>query len=1085
MLQPYFSKWPTYLLQVGIALCFLLSTSTGSKAQKLDMEKLKALKPRAIGPAGMSGRITAIDARVDNPNIIYTGSASGGLWMSKDGGISWKPIFDDQKAASIGAVKIAPSNPDIVWVGTGEGNPRNSSTGGYGIYKSLDGGQTWVAMGLEKTRNIHRILIHPDNPDVVFVAAIGSPWGDHPERGVYKTTDGGKTWNKVLFINERTGAADLVMDPQNPNKLIVAMWEHHRDPWFFKSGGKGSGMYITHDGGNNWKQVTAQEGLPEGDLGRIGLAFAPSKPEIVYAIVEAKKNGFYKSENGGRTWKKVTDKGDFGNRPFYYSEIYVDPQNENRIYSLYTYISKSEDGGRTWKQIANYGNRVHPDHHAYWINPQDPDLIMNGNDGGMFISRDGGDNWRFVDNIPVGQFYHINVDMDYPYNVYGGMQDNGSWKGPAYVWKYAGIRNSYWQEINFGDGFDAVVDPSDPEFVYTMSQQGFVTRRHWPTGDGKSVRPVHPEGTFLRYNWNAAIALDPFDTKTVYFGSQFVHKSTDQGSTWEIISPDLTSNDPEKQKQTESGGITYDATGAENFTTILCITPSPLEEGLLWVGTDDGQVQITRDGGKTWNNVIKNIKGVPAGTWIPQIKASSYKAGEAFVVFEDHRRDNWTPYVYHTEDYGKTWTRIVDENKVWGYALAIVQDPVAPNLLFLGTEFGLYVSIDKGQNWTPWTNDYPTVSTMDLVIHPREHDLVIGTFGRAIFVLDDIRPLREMAQEGLSLLDKPVHAFAPPEAVMASYLQAAGSRFSAQGMFSGKNRPEGAMITFALKDVKMKGKPVAQAEGEADPSGVEPSGTQEAQDIQAEKADTMKIKMEVLNSQKEVIRSREFTPKPGLNRVSWGLDRKSIRMESWRSRRNNNREPGGIPVVPGTYTVRFTYGEDKDSTQIKVIADPRRNWKLSDMQAKQVLIDEMLEEAKKFNKAVKQLKEADETIQLVSKNMKGKDEASQDLKKRGKALRDTIESYLVAMIGRKPGSFQGIYRNPDVLSAKVGGAMRGLGGNFEALSQREKLLVAQAKAALKPALEKVNAFFAKDWKDFREAVEAQKFSVFKDYSSIE
>ena len=610
-------------------------------AQQLDMKLLEDMKPRNIGPAGMSGRITAIDVVTSNPQVIYAGSASGGLWKSESGGINWHPVMDSVFIQSIGAVAIDQSNPDVVWVGTGEGNPRNSVTGGYGLYRSLDAGKTWQSMGLERTRNIHRIIIDKTNSDVVYVGAIGSPWGEHPERGVFKTTDGGKTWNKILYVDEKTGLADLVVDANNPNKLIAAMWEHRRKPWTFNSGGPGSGIYITVDGGDNWKKLTDKDGIPKGDLGRVGLAISPSNPKRVYALIEAKKNGFYRSEDGGYTWKKINDDlKTIGNRPFYYSDLAVDPINENRVYSIYTFINVSEDGGKSFKQwAASYGvtNGIHPDHHAFWIHPTDANFIIEGNDGGLNITRDRGANWRFVENIPVAQFYHINVDNEIPYNVYGGLQDNGSWVGPGYAFKSGGIRNSYWQELMFGDGFDVVPDPDDHTKGYGMSQQGFVGHYDLKTGHVEMIRPTHPDPDMrVRFNWNSAIAMDPFDNSTLYFGSQFVHKSTNKGNTWDIISPDLTTNDPEKQKQHESGGLTMDATGAENYTTILAIEPSPIEKGLLWVGTDDGQVHITRDGGKSWSDLTANITGMPKGAWIPQIRASKFSAGEAYMVVNNY-----------------------------------------------------------------------------------------------------------------------------------------------------------------------------------------------------------------------------------------------------------------------------------------------------------------------------------------------------------------------------------------------------------------------------------------------------------------
>ncbi len=593
----------------GAFFCFLMPVLA---QDTLPMKLLKNYSFRSIGPAGMSGRITAIQVAPHNKQIIYAGSASGGMWKSNNGGQSWEVIFNNEAVSSVGAIGLDPQNPDVLYVGTGEGNPRNSLTSGAGLYKSIDGGKHWILMGLEKTRNIHRVLVHPRNPQIIYAAAIGTPWGDSEHRGVYKSTDGGKQWKKVLYVNEKTGAAELIMDPVNPDKLMVSMWEHRRNPWFFKSGGAGSGLYVTFDGGEHWQKRTDKDGLPKGDLGRLGLAIAPSNTKRVYALVESKgNNAIYRSDDGGYKWSKVSEEDNIGNRPFYYAEIYVDPINENRIFSLWTMLSMSEDAGKSWKVIAPYSS-VHPDHHAFFIHPEAPSYIIEGNDGGLNISRDGGKNWRFVENLPIAQFYHINYDMELPYNVYGGMQDNGSWKGPAYVWRRGGIRNSYWQELFFGDGFDVVPDLSDARYVYAMSQQGYVGRVDTETGYTKMIRPVHPDGEVLRYNWNAAIAQDPFDPSTVYFGAQYVFKSTDKGSNWTVISPDLTSNDSTRQTFGESGGLTYDVTGAETYTTILAIEPDKLERDVLWTGSDDGVLSLTRDGGAKWiTNLYAKLPGAP------------------------------------------------------------------------------------------------------------------------------------------------------------------------------------------------------------------------------------------------------------------------------------------------------------------------------------------------------------------------------------------------------------------------------------------------------------------------------------------
>jgi photosystem II stability/assembly factor-like uncharacterized protein len=586
------------------AFLFLLSILwLGLTAQKISVDQFKNFKARSIGPAGMSGRVTAIDAVVANPEIIYLGTASGGVWKTENAGNSWQPIFDEQANLNIGSVAVQQSNPSVLWAGTGEGNPRNSLNLGAGIFKSLDGGKKWKLMGLEKTRNIHRIIIDPTNPNIVYAASIGNPYAEHPERGVYKTTDGGETWNLTLHTNDTSGCADLVMDPTNPNKLLANMWQHRRTPYNFKSGGPGSGFYITFDGGKNWKKLGKEEGLPEGDYGRIGITISTNEPNRIYAMIESKKNGLYRTNDGGFKWELVNSNAeDVNNRPFYFQDIRVDPKNENRLYNIYQMISMSEDGGKTFKVIIPYSG-IHPDHHAFWIHPTNPNFIIDGNDGGIGISRDRGRTWKFDEQLPVGQFYHINVDNEIPYHVMGGMQDNGSWRGPAYSWINGGIRNYYWQSLWGGDGFDVSPDPENANWVYAMSQGGNLGKYNVATGEDMNLKPpVTDIKTKLRFNWNAAFAQCPVDAATIYYASQFVHKSTDKGLTWETISPDLTTNDTLEQKQDENGGLSLDITGAENFNTIMCIEPSSKDKNVLWAGTDDGNVQLTKDAGKTWMN---------------------------------------------------------------------------------------------------------------------------------------------------------------------------------------------------------------------------------------------------------------------------------------------------------------------------------------------------------------------------------------------------------------------------------------------------------------------------------------------------
>ncbi|UTD14986.1 hypothetical protein HER15_05645 [Tenacibaculum mesophilum] len=1048
-----------------------ITFSCATFSQEFSMDLVKNMKPRNIGPGGMSGRVTAIDVVESNPDIMFVGTASGGIWKSTSGGIKWEPIFDKEVTASIGALAIQQSNPSVIWAGTGEGNPRNSLNGGYGIFKSLDGGRSWKSMGLEKTRHIHRVVIHPDNPDIVYVGAIGSPWGEHKERGVYKTTDGGKTWKQILFNNNKTGAADLIMDPSNPNKLIAAMWEHKRDPWFFKSGGKGSGLYITHDGGENWKKITEKEGFPKGELGRIGVAIAPSNPNTVYALVEAKKNALYKSEDGGFSWKKINDKKGIGNRPFYYSEIYVDPQNEHKLYTVFTYVNVSIDGGKNFKQLMPaYGvdNGIHPDHHAWWIHPKNGKFMIDGNDGGMNVTKDGGKTWRFIGNLPVAQFYHINVDNEFPYNVYGGMQDNGSWRGPAYVWKDQGIRNSYWQEISFGDGFDVIPDKDDSRYGWSMSQQGYVSRYDYKTGNNYTVRPTHPDANVkLRFNWNAAINIDPFDNSTLYFGSQFVHKSTDKGLTWKIISPDLTTNDKSKLKQSESGGLTMDATGAENHCTILVIEPSPLEKDMLWVATDDGQVHITKNGGTTWTNVAKNLKGLPENSWITQIKASNKNKGEALLVANDYRRFNYKPYAYRTKDYGATWERIVDESDVKSFTQCIIEDPIEPNLLFLGTDDGLYISINAGKKWTKWTEGFPTVPVKDLVIHPREHDLVIGTFGRAAWVLDDIRPLRAIAKNK-NILTKNIELFTPPTAYQAAYQQPTGSRFGADAMFNGTNRSRGALVQFYVNKPKSTKKPEVKGKDS----------------IKKEDENTIKwdsIKFEVFDGNRLIRTLKRKTPKEnGIHKGVWFMSEKGVARPS-RTIRKQKREPRGVRVKPGTYSIKATFGNQTSEQNITVKFDPRLHISQNAIDQKYAAAKDLEAQQKIIADAVKQLVESKNIANSFNQKLSKKDKKLyKESIKDSKDIIKKIDTLLAVYLG-KVDKRQGITRNPEVnIIQRLGTASRYVNSRFGEQTSTEKQLIIQFKEALKPALEKTNAFFNKDWKEYKAEVEKIDLSPFKE-----
>ncbi len=1054
----------------------LLLFSVTTMSQQIDITKFSDIKPRSIGPAGMSGRITAIDVVNDQPNIMYVGAASGGVWKSVSEGVDWKPVFDKQAVQSIGAIAIQQNNPDVVWVGTGEGNPRNSVNGGYGIYKSLDGGETWKLMGLEKTRNIHRIVIDKDNPNTVYVAAIGSSWGEHPERGVFKTTDGGLSWKKILFVNNKTGTADLVMDAQNPNKLIAAMWEHRRKPYTFHSGGPGSGLYVTYDGGENWTKKTDKDGLPKGDLGRIGLAISNSNPQVVYALVEAKKNALYRSEDGGIKWKMVNDEssgrgsGGIGNRPFYYADIFVDPQNENRIYSIFTYVNYSIDGGKTFEQLMpayNTSVGVHPDHHAFWIHPENPKFLMDGNDGGLNISKDQGKTWRFVENLPVGQFYHINADNDFPYHLYGGMQDNGSWVGPAYVLKDQGIRNSYWQELMFGDGFDVVPDPKDNRFGYAMSQEGYVGRYDRETGLAKGIKPTHPDpDVLLRFNWNSAIAMDPFDSNTIYFGSQFVHKSSNQGHEWEVISPDLTTNDPEKQKQYESGGLTMDATGAENYCTVLAISPSELQRGLIWAGTDDGNIQITRDGGKTWTNVTPNNIPYPKNGWVAQIKPSTFIPGEAYAVVNNYRQFDFKPYLFRTRNYGVTWENLLsNKSEEFGYALSMVQDPEQKKLLFLGTEFGLYFSIDEGVSWTKWTENFPSVPTMDMVIHPKEHDLNIATFGRSMYVLDDIRPLRKLATEGKSVLDKTIAIFEPPTAYLAEYQQPTGMRFGANAVFSGENRESGAMITYSINKKEK---------------------TESAEETEKKEEKKDSLVLNIYNQKKELIRTvKEDVPeKSGLHRMYWGMREKGVQSPS-REKSKNKNEPRGVEVLPGKYELVLSYDGQKDSTWINVSYDPRISISQEVLAQKYALQKEIEQKMDLCSRATERLIESKEIAEDYKRSANKIDKKTyENIIKSSDSIIKQINGLMDELMG-KEDKRQGITATEKPSNISYLYQARSYVNNLQSNpGATERVLIENANKKIDPVIQEINRFYQSEWPAYQKLVESTSLSPFKKYDLL-
>ena len=1006
------------MIQRLFASAVLIMLTALLAGQKTDMTLFSGITPRNIGPGGMSGRVTAFAVDPRNENVFYVGTASGGLWKTVNAGTTFTPIFDNEAVASIGALAIDPLRPDIIWAGTGEGNPRNSVTGGYGIYKSTDGGRSWKCMGLELTRYIHRIIVDPVNPDIIYAGAIGNPWAPHTERGLYRSTDGGLTWSRILFTNETSGVADMVMDPSNPGKIFVAMWDHQRWPWSFRSSSGGSGLWLTRDGGETFTEITT--GLPE-EKGRMGLAIAASEPDYVYAYVESQTSAIYRSTDGGLTWEKRGEKN-IGSRPFYYAEIYVDPQNENRVYTLFSGVNVSEDGALTFDKRT--AESVHLDHHAWYIDPLNPDRMLDGNDGGMGITYDKGATWRHIENLPLGQFYHINVDNDLPYNIYGGLQDNGSWRGPAYTWYNGPIINEMFEFLMGGDGFDAMSVPGDSRYCYAQSQGGSLRRFDVTTGWNKSIKPAADGDEKLRFNWNSALAQDPFDNNTIYFGSQYVHKSTDRGDTWTKISPDLTTNDPEKQKQDESGGLTREATGAENHCTVITISPSPVKEGIIWAGTDDGMVQVTRDGGQSWENTALKIKGMPRNAWVPQITASAHDPEEAFAVVNDYRQGDNAAYLYRTEDLGRSWQRIIDDTDVWGYVLCFAQDPVEPGLMFAGTEYGLYVSFDGGDSWNRWTGGYPTVSTYDMVIHPREHDLVIGTFGRGIWVLDDIRPLRALAATGKKLLNSSLTAFEIPEAWMVSAKNLPGYYFFGDAMYRGENREPGALVSYYT-------------------------------------AEPGKVAVEIKDATGKLVKSTEWDATKGFNRVAWRLDRNPLPQATYPSGQQTQDPRArfyrnyGAPVIPGTYKVTLKKDADSVETRVKVSADPRMAAPDTDALVKN------LERAEAFGVRINALNEKLKYIGNVRESLA----KSEELIARNPGFAEAMTAIQKTVKEELAGMDDVFGRRQDGLVSRING-YRSLLMASGVPSQQEEKGMTDAVAALEEAEKLIDGFMEGAWKEY-------------------
>jgi photosystem II stability/assembly factor-like uncharacterized protein len=883
---------------VTVMAAAALATGSSAQAQdaKFDSDTISGLGARNIGSATMSGRIAALTAvKEDGRLTVYIGAASGGVWKSTNGGTTFKPVFDKTTAQSIGAIAIDPQNSKTIWVGTGEPWTRNSVSIGDGIYKSVDGGDNWTNMGLPNSERISKIIVDPKDGNTVYACVPGKLWSDSDDRGLYKTTDGGKNWNKILKgANLSTGCSMISMSSQDPKVLFAGLWDFRRKGWTFRSGGEnatapsGSGLFMSSDGGATWKDLDAQSaaGLPAKPWGRIAVTVAPSKPSVVYAMIESTRSALFRSDDGGKTWQEGDRSQFMVWRPFYFANLIVDPKNENRLFKTDLGLILSDDGGKSFSGTGN----AHGDFHDVWIDPDNTDNIITGDDGGLWYSHDGGNTFLKGENLPISQFYHVSTDMADPYHVFGGLQDNSDWIGDsAYP---GGITNSRWENLWGGDGFWAFADPSDPDYAYVEAQGGAVGRINLKSHEARAIdpQPNYGEGK-LRFNWNTPIHMSANEKGTIYIGAQFLFRSKDHGQSWERISPDLTTNDKEKQKQEESGGVTVDNSYAEMHTTIYSISESPKDGQTIWVGTDDGNVQVTRDGGKNWANVVGNVPNLPKASWVAWVEASRFDAATAYAVFDRHTFGDMAPYAFKTTDYGKTWTPVVSAGSgVRGFGYVIKEDTQVKDLLFLGTEFGLWISLDGGKQWAQYKgHEFPDVSVRDIVVQGRDSDLVVATHGRGIWIIDDITPLRKltpevMAQDAVFVMGKPAQ----------QRFNANGGWSEGSGMFNGPNPPDAALITYYQKKRHIYGK----------------------------------MKLEIFDPQGKLVDTLAPNSRRGISRVEWPMRLKAPHVPPAATAAFEAAQ--GPRVLPGTYTVKLTRGKDVFTTQLVITLDARAKYTEAD-----------------------------------------------------------------------------------------------------------------------------------------------------------
>jgi photosystem II stability/assembly factor-like uncharacterized protein len=1025
------------------AMAVRLAAAPGDSQSPTD--KFKTLEFREIGPAVMGGRIDDFGVVESNPNIVYVGTASGGVWKTTNNGTTWEPIFDKESVSTIGDIAIAPSDPSVVWVGSGEPNNRQSSSWGDGIYKSLDAGKTWKRMGLEATHHIGRIVIHPKNPDLVYVAAQGHLWGPNPERGVYKTSDGGKTWSQVLKINDDTGVSDIAMDPESPDILYAAAYERRRTSYGFDGGGQDSAIYKTVDGGATWKKLT--KGLPyengSGDTGRIGLDIYRKDSNIVYAMIQHEKGGTFRSEDKGETWKKM---GDTDPRPSYYSQIRVDPNNDLRIWELGAQMFYSEDGGKTFSTQRVRG--IHGDFHAMWIDPADSNHLIAGCDGGINWSYDAGKTWDFLNTIAIGQFYEIALDNQRPYQICGGLQDNASWCGPSQTLAADGIVNDDWTLMPGGDGFYAAIDTVEPSIVYTESQDGHLSRRDARLGQQRAIMPQAKYGDpHYRFQWNSPVAVSAHDHNTIYYGGNYLFKSTDRGDSWTRLSGDLTTG-VDRNKLPILGKMPDKNTlsrhdGVEEYPTITTLSESPLTANVLWVGTDDGNLQVTRDGGKTWKNVADRARGVPKGTYVSRVVASKTGEGAAFATFDGHRGDDYGVYIFATTDYGENWKAIRNGIPDSAGSVHVIREhPRNTNLLFAGTEFGLWVSWDRGANWTALKNNFPTVPVDDIQIQARDNDLVLATHGRSVWILDDLTPI-EKFDSGVSNSD--LTFFAPRLAVKWSLRRR--HWFGGQKTYLAKNPPYGVLLSYYLKEA---------VPAEAPKTGKDDKASADASKPDAAAKKEGKVKITVYDKDDKLVREFDGSGAAGMNRTNWDL--------RWNAAAEPTPQqieaiaagfgfgPRGPLVEAGEYTIKINAGSKEASQKVLVEADPRIQISDGDRAARREAIDKLYAMAKtsaKDRKTIEGIKEGLKNARDQWKKDAGKPDAPkipEDIQKAAEELQKKVDTVAEKFVRERQGLGDAgppFEWKPDPLPDQVQGLLGDLDGFSAAPGGQQKDRIAE------------------------------------------